>query len=91
MFYYHSAFGKLQLPYNNDFPLYDPIHVLLYVPIIFEGLEKCLNIDISYYIDKTCEKYGIMISDYSRELILSYFSRKKDVIDRTLTMTLKHK
>lgn len=55
----------------------------------YDGLVQTLDINVEDVLNRTIEKYGLDIPDTIRENLLGSFDNKKQIIENSLTLSLK--
>lgn len=57
----------------------------------YKYLCLCLDIDINKILDRTIEKYGLIVPECDRKELLDFFDIKKSIIESTLSLAKKYK
>ncbi|MBQ6285800.1 MAG: hypothetical protein IJK67_05820 [Bacilli bacterium] len=90
---YMSSFDHLLFPKDDKLNR----KTLYLINLINNHLEfyrylcKSLDIDINKILDRVIEKYNLIVPLEDREQLIKYFDKKKQILERTLSIANKHK
>lgn len=90
---YMSVFDHLVFPINdklNKKSIYI-INLINNHLEFYKYLCKSLDVDINTILNRVIEKYNLIVSKSDKEQLISYFDKKKNIVERTLSIANKHK
>ena len=84
-FFYLFPFGELSLDedriINENLPC-----ILSCEKYFYKKLSTMLDIDIEDILNRTCNKYKLLINNEDKKKLLNYFDDRKNAIDKTLKL-----
>lgn len=87
---YQSVFGDLCLNKKIDSFDYEfTLYALKRIALLYNNFVKCLDVDIKSLIKLTCDKYGLLLSDYNTKRIINSFDVRKKEIEKGLVLCKK--
>lgn len=90
---YMSVFDHLVFPINNKLNK-KSIYIINLINNhleFYKYLCKSLDVDINTILNRVIEKYNLIVSKSDKEQLISYFDKKKNIVERTLSIANKHK